>query len=117
VTAPPAERIWRQATWAGLLTIAVLSLAPLAVPGAAHASDKLVHALTYGLLTGVCARGYRALPLARVGGGVFLYGLALEGLQSLTGYRTASAADALANAIGISIMLVPLGFARHPTRR
>lgn len=62
--------------------------------------DKLLHFLTYAVLAawhGVLLPKRRPWILA----GCCLWGLAMECLQALTGYREASVADMIMNALGV----------------
>ncbi len=81
-----------------LIAVAVLSLMPVPDTGV---SDKLAHLVTYFVLGGwfaVIARDRRVLGWSLIG--LFAYGVLIELLQSLTGYRYAEWADVLANACG-----------------
>lgn len=64
-------------------------------------SDKLGHALAYGLLTFWFAGAYRQTPLVFVAAASFCLGLGLEGVQSLTATRAPEFADLFANLCGI----------------
>ena len=62
--------------------------------------DKVFHILGFAWLTYFALRAFSE----RVGFiivGLFLYGLLIEALQGITGYRTAEGADVIANTIGI----------------
>lgn len=111
---------WQCAAWAALLGVTVISLT--AVPPLPDQvpdwSDKLVHAMLYGVLMLLFAYGY-ALPPARTSPLrlavalrlavlLALWGCVIEWLQGLTGHRSASAADALANIAGIITTLALL---------
>ncbi|MDG1818417.1 MAG: VanZ family protein [Porticoccaceae bacterium] len=67
--------------------------------------DKVAHAVIYGLLFFVCARGYSnrfplwALALVLAG-----FGLSMELAQSMTTYRHADGWDMLANTTGILLV-------------
>ncbi|OUS11610.1 hypothetical protein A9Q89_08790 [Gammaproteobacteria bacterium 53_120_T64] len=67
-------------------------------------ADKIIHLSTYALLY-ICA--WLAFPGALLNwtlhGSLLAYGLLIEGLQSLTGYRSAELADMLANATGLGL--------------
>lgn len=100
--------------WCGFvaygLTITVLSLIPVALQQDDSNIDKLYHLVAYAgfavLLFTLCQQ-----RRARITGLVLLslYGIAIEGLQTLTG-REASSADVLANiaGLGIGALLSPL---------
>lgn len=95
--------------WAGLgaglvLTVIWLSLAPLPPEAELGPSDKLNHLAAYFVLMDWHAqlsegRGRRAALAA----GFVALGIGLELLQGLTGYRSAEALDALANAAGVAL--------------
>ena len=67
-------------------------------------ADKIIHLSTYALLY-ICA--WLAFPGDLLSwmlhGGLLAYGLLIEGLQSLTSYRSAELADILANATGLGL--------------
>ena len=78
-------------------------------------ADKIIHLSTYALLY-ICA--WLAFPGALLSwilhGSLLAYGLLIEGLQSLTSYRTAEFADMLANATGLGLGCLLLSLvARH----
>ncbi len=100
----PLQRFGSWLWLAAVLCVVVLSLSPkYGPPGALHA-DKLLHALAYGGLTG--------LPFAVFGRDRAVYaaaalmlplGFGLELAQDFIPTRTADAADALANVIGVAL--------------
>ena len=94
---------------AALLGVLVLSLLPMDHPDFSP-NDKLNHLLAYGGLMVIGALGWRNLGL--VAGGVFLWGVGIEGLQGLTPYRYFSIADMLANATGVLLGWFGYGVAR-----
>ena len=67
-------------------------------------ADKIIHLSTYALLY-ICA--WLAFPGALLSwvlhGSLLAYGLLIEGLQSLTTYRSAELGDMLANATGLGL--------------
>lgn len=89
-----------------LVLVLVLLFMPLGgLPGADSAYlDKLVHALLFLALTGAALRVW-----PHAGGRLFFalccLGVVTELLQGLTGWRTASAADALADMAGVLLAL------------
>ncbi|MCU0755122.1 MAG: VanZ family protein [Xanthomonadales bacterium] len=95
----------------GVIAIAVmlaLSLLPIGGVGPAlpH-GDKLQHALAYLLLAGGYAQlleGWRSR--AWLAASLLLLGVLVEGLQSLTPWRSAELADLLANSVGITLGLL-----------
>jgi VanZ family protein len=98
---------WRAVAWSAAVAVLGLSLAPLDVPPALSPTnaDKLAHATLHGGLMFCFARGYarRAWPFIALA--LVAYGGLIELLQGLTPTRMASVPDALANSLGISIML------------
>ena len=105
---PPASRelqlgrFWYALGAVLLISVAVVSLMP--VQGDLAVNDKIGHLLTYLLLSGwfaMISASRRVLclsVLALVG-----YGILIEFLQSLTGYRFAELGDVIANSIGAAL--------------
>ncbi len=86
--------------YAMLGLVALFSLLPLSSD--IGTSDKVLHFTTYGLLSA----GFTTLvrfnhQLLWVTAGLILYGILIELLQSLTGYRYMEVADMLANSAGV----------------
>ncbi len=79
-------------------------------------ADKIIHLSAYALLY-ICA--WLAFPGALLNwmlhSSLLAYGLLIEGLQSLTSYRTAELGDVLANATGLGLgcLLLSLLADRH----
>jgi len=90
------------------VAVLVLSLLPPDVPEPTTGWDKTNHLLAFGTLS---VLGVRAWPARvwHVALALTAYGAAIEALQSLTSYRTASWVDLLADILGIAIGLA-LGF-------
>ena len=63
--------------------------------------DKVAHVLGFAWLTCFAMRVYSE-RVSFIIVGLFLYGLLIEALQGIIGYRTAEGADVIANTIGIS---------------
>ena len=84
-----------------LTAVAVVSLIPIpaeSVPG----GDKLAHLVTYAILGSwfsLLADRRSRLLWSMIG--LIAFGIAMEGLQALTGYRFAEAADVVANTCGV----------------
>ena len=97
-----------------LLGVAGLSLMP--VDGIdIGASDKTLHLLTYCLLAGwFCLLARNRVALARSVVALIAYGVLIEWLQGMTGYRYAEWGDVVANASGC--LLGTLGYLA-PVRR
>ena len=94
------RRWWKAAGWLGVVLTLALSLMPPALDASGDHSDKLVHLAGYALLTfwwaQLVTRQRWKLAVA-----VMLFGLAIEGLQSLTPDRLPDLFDALANCGGV----------------
>jgi VanZ family protein len=105
--------LWFGLAHALLLVVAVLSLAP-ATPNIGG-SDKLGHFLAYAMLSMTFSIIIRQrLSLWWVLFGLIAFGVLMEYLQGLTGYRYADPDDALANSIGVVFGLL---FHFSPLRR
>jgi VanZ family protein len=84
-----------------LLVGVVLALLPIALPGPLRLSDKLLH-LTAFLACTIWFSGIFVRQAGlRVAFALFLYGLLIEWLQSLTRYRFAETIDVMFNVGGI----------------
>ncbi len=106
--APPPPllhpRLWFTLQFAGVTAVGVLSLIPVADMGG---NDKLLHFIAYGLMSGGFALLLRRWPTRLWAAlGVVAYGVLLEYLQGLTGYRLFDPADMLANGVGAVAGLV-----------
>jgi glycopeptide antibiotics resistance protein len=91
--------LWFTFAYTFALGVGVLSLIP--VPDIGD-SDKLAHFLTYATLSAsfsLIVERQKSLWLVLFG--LIAYGLLLEFLQGLTGYRMEDMADALANSLGV----------------
>ena len=91
----------------GYLALAVVALASLVPAPDMGSSDKLLHFVTYGALSA----GYTLLVqklrnLVLIALGLVCYGIVLEFLQGLTGYRMSDPQDMLANSLGVAFGLV-----------
>jgi len=98
----PGRPVLRVALALSVAGIAVLAFSPLPAPPGPEGIDKLQHAAAFALLAALAEGAYpgRQIALARWGL-LFGYGLSIEAVQALLPYRDASAADLIANAIGI----------------
>ena len=107
------HNIWFGCAYLLLLLVAIASLVP--IPAESGGNDKLMHLLTYALLSSwfslIVAQ---ANSLFRVCIGLILFGILIEVLQGMTGYRTAEFADAIANSLGV---LIGLAFHFTPLHR
>lgn len=103
-------RLWYSIAFAMLLLVALVSLMPAPDMGT---SDKLLHFITYFLLSaGFTILNRLSANLALIAIGLVVYGIVLEFLQGLTGYRMMDVNDMLANSAGVMagllIWLTPL---------
>ena len=79
--------------------VTILSLLPLPDTGV---SDKFSHVLTYAVLSAwfsLLSGNYARLGVSVAG--LFCFGVVIEWLQGMTGYRHAEWGDVLANGLGI----------------
>ncbi len=76
-------------------------------------SDKLVHFIVFTALAIWFAGLYRRALYWRIAGGLVLYGLLIEVLQSATNFRSGEVLDLFADIAGIAvgIIVANLGFA------
>ncbi len=96
--------VWRLTGALLLAAVTVAALLPLPGPESAPAhTDKLLHALTFAVLT-AWFEGFPTSTGARIRTivALLLYGAAIEGAQALTGYRQADPFDFLADAAGVA---------------
>ena len=97
-------RLWFSLAYAMLAIVAIASLMPAPDIGT---SDKLLHFLTYGVMSAVFVTLVsRQRSLFLVVPGLILFGVVLEFLQGMTGYRSMEALDMLANGTGVMIGLM-----------
>ena len=94
-------RIWFGVAYVTLILVAVLSLMP--VPETAvNVSDKVMHFVVYFILSaGFMVLVRQQSNIVKVAIGLVLYGVALEFLQGLTGYRMMEFLDMVANSSGV----------------
>lgn len=108
---------WRHAAFCVcVLAILVLSLIPVGPEMPTTGWDKTNHLLGFGVLA---VLGLRAWPrrALRVALGLMALGALIEGLQSLTTYRTAEWGDWLADALGLLLGAALLALATRVVRR
>jgi VanZ family protein len=93
-------RLWRTAGWLGVAATLLLSLLPPVLDESGEHIDKLVHMACYAMLmvwwAQLVTRQRWKLAVALI-----VYGIAVEGLQSLTPDRMPDTLDALANTAGV----------------
>ena len=114
-------KLSRALFWCSLLLVSYLSLKPMA-GGAmwfAH-QDKVMHASAYLYFYGLgwWAFGQRQRAWSRsVFVGLLVYGIAIEWLQGLSGYRERELLDLAANISGLLLGLwVVVGYCRYQRR-
>ena len=82
-----------------LLVVAITSLVPVPDIGV---SDKFAHLFTYATLSGwFSLLVTRRASLGWVIVGLIAYGIAIEGLQGMTDYRSPEWGDVVANSVGV----------------
>jgi VanZ family protein len=98
--------LWAVGGWVGVACALLLSLLPGGPPSPIHVWDKLQHCAGYFIMatwfTGIYPRErYGAIALR-----IVMFGILIEGLQSLTATRTAEIGDVLANATGVGLAVL-----------
>ena len=104
---------WRLASVVLLILVLLAGIAPAfwlwddrsnAMNFLAHI-DKWAHALTFAFLALWFCGQYTRSAYWRIAAGLLVYGIVIEGLQRLVGYRTADVLDVMANLGGIGLGL------------
>lgn len=93
-------RLWRIAFWVCLAAVLTLSLMSDVSPSLSTGWDKGNHLLAFAVLALLGRVAYPGRLLLIVVG-LLGYGILIELLQSLTGYRVAEFKDLIADALGI----------------
>jgi len=109
--------LWRLAFFGCLAAVLALALLKDVSPPLDTGWDKGNHVLAFGVLT---LLGHLGFPERRalVAGGLLLYGIAIEVLQSLTAYRVSEYGDLLADLLGIALgALAHAAWLRQGSRR
>lgn len=94
----------RYAFWACAVAVLVLSLLPgEGIPLPTTGWDKADHLLAYAALAALGCLGWaeRGRVVLSLLPALLLFGIAIEGLQGLTGYRSADANDVWAEVLGM----------------
>ncbi|GLK61324.1 VanZ family protein [Azotobacter vinelandii] len=94
--------LWRLAFLACLVAVLVLALAKDTSPPLDTGWDKSNHLLAFGVLGLLGRLGFPARRYL-VPSGLFLYGIVIEALQALSGYRSAEYHDLFADLLGIAL--------------
>jgi VanZ family protein len=102
------NRPWRAIFWVLALATLWLSLMPAErIPSTFHFWDKAQHALGFAALAGSGLTGYAKQPL-RVVLGLVVFGIAIEVMQHLSGWRHGDWLDWVADCAGLLIGYVAL---------
>jgi len=97
------NRPWRVAFWALVLATLWLSLMPAErIPSAFHFWDKAQHALGFAALAYMGLTGY-ARQTRQVLVGLALFGIVIEVMQHLSGWRHGDWLDWVADCVGLLI--------------
>lgn len=104
------KTVIRIAFWLAALSVLVLSLLPPSTPLPSTGWDKSNHVLGFAVLGLLGGLGYRGQGL-RVAAGLFAFGVLIEVLQGLSGYRFAEWGDLFSDVIGIAVGILAAGFA------
>ena len=106
------RKLWLILGWLLVLLVIFFSLAPISVPVPVEEGDKLAHVAAYAALMLWFANLYETLNWRRrLAIGFVALGIALEFVQSWTGYRAFEVADMAADAFGVAV-----GWALAPPR-
>lgn len=99
------RKLWFGCGYLMLVLAALASLIP--VPAGPEGSDKIAHILVYAILSAWFAIiVIRSSSLWWVFTGLVGFGILMEALQGMTGYRSLELADAIANSVGVCLGLV-----------
>ena len=99
--------LWRALFVLSILAILILATADSRMPLPSTPSDKLNHLLAFLELTLLARLGWPRLRSHWLVPGLLAFGLAIEGIQASLPYRDFSLADLAADALGISLGLLP----------
>ena len=104
---PPRLALFRVALLAVVALVFHLATTQSAYPGVSSVNDKVEHVLAFGLLSLLADFSF---PVGRFGLAKILpllgYGVLIEVVQYFLPYRESSAADVLADGIGIAIYAI-----------
>lgn len=111
------HKLFRLAFLAALAAALALALWPLDAPPPLHTGwDKTDHLLGFVVL-GLLGQAGWPNGRGRVLGGLLAFGVLIELLQGLTGYRFADSRDVLADWLGVGLAALLWSFGTHATRR
>lgn len=94
------QRIWKSAFFTYITLLTIASLIPGSDLPPVSYNDKIAHVAGYFLL-GVLGSSVNRRPAMFYL--LFIYGVAIEGLQGLSGQRELSPLDAMANGFGLCL--------------
>lgn len=104
--------------WAALLATFVLCILPAPDQPPLPVSDKIQHLTAFAALTGLGTAAYPGSAPLRLGLGLAAFGAVTEMAQTIPGLnRHGSLADWVADAAGISVVLITLILVRRMRRR
>lgn len=103
---PRVARAFRVLFVAALVGAVLLALLPAVDDPFVNMWDKLKHALTFGVLGGLAAFGWRETPLVRIGERLSFFGALIEVFQSLPSvHRDCDPKDWAADTLAIAVVL------------
>ena len=108
------QRRW--AFWLGVVVVLALALMRPTHFMPSTGWDKANHALAFAVLTLLGCLSYPGRGI-RVLLGLFAYGILIEVLQTLTGYRTGEVLDVVADTAGIALGWQVMALTRRAGRR
>jgi VanZ family protein len=98
------SNIYKGLFWGAIFAVLILSLLPLSVPALDLFpwQDKVHHFIVYGVLCFLAIKTYgESRSIWTIGLSLVVFGLGLEIVQSVTGYRFGDPLDLLANTLGV----------------
>lgn len=95
----------------------VASVTPQTGEATFHGLDKMLHLLAYTLFMVIGAAAFERALWPRVALGLFIFGIAVEGIQGLVPTRDLSFADHIANSMGIAVGYYLALLRARPTHR
>ena len=100
------QAVIRWTFWSCALGVLVLSLLPGdKIPIPTTGWDKSDHLLAYAVMAALACLGWSGRTLLLMGG-LLVFGIVIEGLQAMTGYRSAELFDVAAEGLGLGVGVV-----------